>query len=475
MLAYCELTQFVKTAPRKSEVNPRAVFANYELDLRRIGVYGFDYDYTLAVYTKHLNDLVYELAVTRLVEEFKYPKSIKYIPSDLYFATRGLHYDVKNSVLLKVDAFNQIQKGSVYKGKRRLTLAETRSIYPNMAVKDNQDHFPLLLDLFSLPWAGLLATVVQYFVDHQITFDPVSLYNDIASCVERVHTSGDLYKHVTSDLERYIHRNEELKEYLDMLVENNRELFVITNSPFYFMNVGMKYMLGDDWLKYFKYVIVSSKKPSFFSAHAPFREYNPKTDEVSYQKVTNLVPYQVYSGGNMMEFLHKADLHGKGVLYFGDHIYSDLAEPILKLGWHTAAIVPELAREIRMQNTEEYRQAILLSENLTCLIQKYQRFAVYDKACAELINSWVEERRELREQAKSMFNPRFGSMFRTFHSMSYFYWRLSRLADIYTSRLPNMLVYGTEHTFFPRRNALPHEMPLTVPESLDDTYLHEKF
>lgn len=43
------------------------------------------------------------------------------------------------------------------------------------------------------------------------------------------------------------------------------------------------------------------------------------------------------------------------MIYFGDHIYTDLAGPMLELGWHTAAIVPELAREIRTQNTDAFR------------------------------------------------------------------------------------------------------------------------
>lgn len=40
--------------------------------------------------------------------------------------------------------------------------------------------FPQLIDLFSLPWAGLLSTVVHYCDMHTIAFDPKSLYDDIA-------------------------------------------------------------------------------------------------------------------------------------------------------------------------------------------------------------------------------------------------------------------------------------------------------
>lgn len=53
-------------------------------------------------------------------------------------------------------------------------------------------------------------------------------------------------------------------------------------------------------------------------------------------------------------------------------------------------------------------------------------------------------------------------MFRTYHNMTFFYGRLNRLSDIYTSRLPNLLQYSDQHTFFPRRNALSHEVDLTL-------------
>ncbi|EPB78528.1 hypothetical protein ANCCEY_02369 [Ancylostoma ceylanicum] len=58
----------IGAAPR---VDPRGVFVNNELDLGSIGVYGFDYDYTLAVYTRELNELIYNLALRRLISQFK--------------------------------------------------------------------------------------------------------------------------------------------------------------------------------------------------------------------------------------------------------------------------------------------------------------------------------------------------------------------------------------------------------------------
>lgn len=52
-------------------VNPRAVFANNELDMADIEVYGFDYDYTLAVYKWEMSHWLYERALHRLVEKLK--------------------------------------------------------------------------------------------------------------------------------------------------------------------------------------------------------------------------------------------------------------------------------------------------------------------------------------------------------------------------------------------------------------------
>lgn len=71
---------------------------------------------------------------------------------------------------------------------------------------------------------------------------------------------------------------------------------------------------------------------------------------------------------------------------------------------------------------------------------------------------------------KKIFNENFGSMFRTFHNPSFFCRRLSRLSDIYTSRLPNLLDYTDEHRFFPRRASLPHEINIDV--HLEDMPLH---
>ena len=303
---YDDAKAAVNRMPFTHRVNPRGVFTNYELNLRNVDVYGFDYDYTLAVYTKNLNTLVYNCTMKRLVNDLKYPKALLEITPDLAFAIRGLHYDIENCVLLKVDAYNQIQRGTVYRGKRKLSDAEVKEIYGDFSVPHNKGkNLPQLIDLFSLPWAGLLSRIVQYFDDKKLPFDPVSLYEDVAECVQRVHSSGEMYQHVMNNLTHYVHKNEGLSEYLKMLYNNDKELFIITNSPFKFINSGMTFMLGEDWRNFFKYIVVSARKPTFFQGKAAFRRYNEETDGLAYDKVVHLYPGQIYSGVSNLIFISK--------------------------------------------------------------------------------------------------------------------------------------------------------------------------
>ncbi|VDN18588.1 unnamed protein product [Gongylonema pulchrum] len=442
-----QLTKKAVAMPRETRVNPRGVFCNNTLHLKNISIYGFDYDYTLAVYTTAAHKLIYDLSIQRLLKHHKYPRGLLSVPYDPLFAIRGLHFDVANCCLLKIDAFSQIQSGTAYRGRKKLSEDDILKIYGSFTLTHTvSGQLMQLMDLFSLPWAGLLSTVVQYFDDNAIAFDPFSMFQDVKASVQHVHLSGDLYSCIIADTAKYIHKNCGLLEFLSRVTSNGKQLFMVTNSPF--LNEGMTYMLGVDWRKFFQCIV----------GQAPFRRYHEEDDTLSYERVESLKKGSIYARGNITSLSQQSLFHGKQVLYFGDHIYSDLADPMLMLGWRTAAIVPELAREIRVQNDDDYQRSLSWANYLTLLIEKYGIYTENDADIKNLINQWMDEREMLRERVKTIFNPQFGSIFRTYHNMSFFCRRLNRLADIYTSRLPNMLNYSDDHTFFPRRQALPHEL-----------------
>lgn len=54
-----------------SLLNPAAIYANNEISLRDVEVYGFDYDYTLAQYADALHPEIFTAARDILIEHYK--------------------------------------------------------------------------------------------------------------------------------------------------------------------------------------------------------------------------------------------------------------------------------------------------------------------------------------------------------------------------------------------------------------------
>ncbi|XP_061108768.1 5'-nucleotidase domain-containing protein 3-like [Conger conger] len=451
-----------------NSVNPDSVFANNEISLQDIEIYGFDYDYTLAFYSNHLHTLIFNVARDILIQEHRYPEGLgeyEYIPD---FVIRGLHYDVQKALLMKIDAFHYIQLGTVYRGLHPVPDKEVMALYEG-------SHVPLeimsdfygksshgltmkqFMDIFSLPEMTLLSCVNDYFMKHNIDYEPVHLYKDVKAAIGDVHRKGSLYRAVEADIEKYICYGEQTHAVLKKLSENGKKMFLITNSPFDFVDRGMKFMVGKDWRDLFDVVIVHADKPGFFNdRRKPFRRL-ADNGVLLWDRIHHLEKGQIYKQGNLYEFLRLTGWRGSKVLYFGDHIYSDLADLTLKHGWRTGAIVPELRKEIKIMNTEEYVHTMTWLQSLTSLVEHMQVHR--DPACQAVVQEWIKEREEIRSRTRTIFHSQFGSLFRSYHNPTYFSRRLSRFADMYMASLSCLLRYDLHHTFFPRRTPLQHELP----------------
>ncbi|XP_061469951.1 5'-nucleotidase domain-containing protein 2-like isoform X2 [Rhineura floridana] len=383
-------------------LNPSTIYSNNEISLSNIGVYGFDYDYTLALYSPALHSCIYNTARDILVEQYKYPKGIlkyEYWPN---FAIRGLHYDIAKGLLMKIDAFHYIQLGTVYRGLKPVPDDEVLEMY------DGTHHIPLhqasgfygkgpaikqFMDIFSLPEMTLLAVANDFFISNDIDYDPIHLYKDVTDAIRDVHIKGFMYKWIMQDLEKYILRGDETYAVLHRLANSGKKLFLITNSPFSFVDKGMRYMVGKNWRDFFDVVIVQADKPHFFNdCVKPFRRLDSNGD-LQWDKINKLEKGQVYKQGNLFDFLRLTGWRGSKVLYFGDHLYSDLADLMLRHGWRTGAIVPELETETKMVNTEQYSQALTWLQALTGLLERMQMFK--DPESQQVLQDWMKERQEL--------------------------------------------------------------------------------
>ncbi|XP_031757165.1 5'-nucleotidase domain-containing protein 2 isoform X2 [Xenopus tropicalis] len=414
-------------------LNPNMICANNEISLAEIEIYGFDYDYTLAQYSDALHHMIFSTARDLLIQHYRYPEGIgryEYIPG---FAIRGLHYDIQKSLLMKIDAFHYVQLGTAYRGLNPVPDEELRDLYggtqhiPLFQMSDFYGKGPSMkqfMDVFSLPEMCLILSVTDFFISNNIEFDPVHLYKDITDSIKDVHVRGLVYTWIEKDMEHRILHGDEVYAVLNRLLNHKKKLFLITNSPFSFV---------------------------------PFRRLDEK-GALQWDKINCLEKGKIYKQGNLFEFLQLTGWRGSKVLYFGDHLYSDLADLMVRHGWRTGAIVPELEAEIRIINSEQYMHSLTWQQALTGLLERMQMHQ--DAESKQVLLEWLQERQELRALTKNLFNPQFGSIFRTFHNPTYFSRRLVRFSDIYMSSISCLLNYDINFTFYPRRTPLQHEAPL---------------
>ncbi|XP_026683088.1 5'-nucleotidase domain-containing protein 3 isoform X1 [Diaphorina citri] len=311
-----------------------------------------------------------------------------------------------------------------------------------------------LADLFSVPEMSLLCNIAEYFERNQISYNPEILFNDVKTSVGMGHPL--MHSLVIENTAEYLEKDPKLRIFFDRLREHKKKLFLITNSPYKFVNAGMSLVLGDDWEEFFDVIIVQARKPMFFTDESrPIRIYDRETNTMLWDKVTELKKGTIYFEGTVKQLMAMTKWKGEDLLYFGDHPYSDLADVTLEHGWRTGAIINELNHEIDTLNNEDFKKNCSWLAILTQLIEDQQDSQ--EPGASETLKKWEVERDSIRKQLKTVFNPQFGSVFRTHNNPTYFSRRLFRFADIYTSQMSNLLEHSITHTYYPRRGVMPHE------------------
>ncbi|XP_071985402.1 cytosolic purine 5'-nucleotidase isoform X2 [Engystomops pustulosus] len=270
------------------------VFVNRSLAMEKIKCFGFDMDYTLAVYkSPEYESLGFDLTVERLVS-IGYPQELLSFVYDPTFPTRGLVFDTTYGNLLKVDAYGNILVCA--HGFNFMRGPETREQYPNKFIqRDDTDRFYILNTLFNLPETYLLACLVDFFTncdrytscekgfkDGDLFMSFRSMFQDVRDAVDWVHYKGSLKEKTVENLPKYVVKDHKLPLLLSRMNEVGK-VFLVTNSDYKYTHKIMTYLFDFQhgpkpgtqhrpWQSYFDLILVDARKPLFFGEGTVLRQ-----------------------------------------------------------------------------------------------------------------------------------------------------------------------------------------------------------
>ncbi|XP_053332674.1 cytosolic purine 5'-nucleotidase isoform X2 [Clarias gariepinus] len=347
------------------------VFVNRSLAMEKIKCFGFDMDYTLAVYkSPEYESLGFDLTVERLVS-IGYPQELLSFVYDPSFPTRGLVFDTLYGNLLKVDAYGNILV--CVHGFNFLRGPDIRELYPNKFIqRDDTERFYILNTLFNLPETYLYACLVDFFSscdrysscetgfkDGDLFMSFKSMFQDVRDAVDWVHFKGTLKEKTVENLEKYVVKDPKLPLLLSRMNEVSK-VFLATNSDYKYTDKIMTYLFDfpygpkqslphRPWQSYFDLILVDARKPLFFGEGTVLRQVDTTTGRLKIGTYTGPLQHGiVYSGGSSDIVCDLLGAKGKDILYIGDHIFGDILKSKKRQGWRTFLVIPELAQELHV-------------------------------------------------------------------------------------------------------------------------------
>jgi len=451
----------------------KKIFANNQVQLRFIKSWGFDYDYTLAIYNKEGEALIYDNILEYVVNKFGYPKELLKLEYDPDFITKGIQFDSHTGCFVKLDQFYKLGHFTVFHGRKKLETEEVVKLYGGGRVSLDyaEEHMKTLADSFTIPQGSALADIIEVLTKMNMDFDAKIVNQDVNDAVEFVHKSGVFHNTIIKDPERYIMERPKLTKFFRRLKDEGKNTFIVTNSKLDFVSAGSEVLLREtvsdlglkNWTDIFDFIITDTRKPEWFgNNNRALRKISPigvgGADKFSLtlDVLGRNEKHKFWSQGNLFDFTSLSGYKPEEVIYFGDNIPNDLSDSTSQAMWKTVGIVSELESEIEAINSYSY-------QNDLCRIMRYDMLIEEcEREDSEEINSLRIAIKKDRETFLDLFLHRhfktgFGSIFRTFETRSLFAYLLGQNSDLYTSSVTNFLEYPLHASFYPRRNFYSHE------------------
>ncbi|KAK7161674.1 hypothetical protein R3I94_004373 [Phoxinus phoxinus] len=453
------------------------VFVNRSLAMEKIKCFGFDMDYTLAVYkSPEYESLGFDLTVERLVS-IGYPQELLGFVYDPTFPTRGLVFDTMYGNLLKVDAYGNILVCA--HGFNFLRGPDIRELYSNKFIqRDDTERFYILNTLFNLPETYLLACLVDFFSncdrysscetgfkDGDLFMSFKSMFQDIRDAVDWVHFKGTLKEKTVENLEKYVVKDAKLPLLLSRMTEVAK-VFLATNSDYKYTEKIMTYLFDfphgpkhgtphRPWQSYFDLILVDARKPLFFGEGTVLRQVDTTTGRLKIGTYTGPLQHGiVYSGGSSDTVCDLLGAKGKDIVYIGDHIFGDILKSKKRQGWRTFLVIPELAQELHVWTDKSS-----LFEELQGLdIFLAELYKHLDSSSNERPDiSAIQRRMKRVTHDMDMCYGMMGSLFRSGSRQTLFASQVMRYADLYAASFINLLYYPFSYLFRAAHVLMPHE------------------
>jgi len=462
----------------------RGVFCNRTLNFRALRAIGYDMDYTLVDYRADVFERrVYELARESFLKEGWPVEELVFDPE---MVARGLVIDTELGNLVKANRFGFIKRAM--HGTQALDFATQRDVYTHVLVDLAEDRWVFLNTLFSLSEGCLYAQLVEFLDQGKLpkVRGYEDLYRRVRAKVDAQHLEGRLKAEIAAAPEHFVVLDPEAALALLDQRAAGKKLVLITNSEWSFTQRMMAYAYdrflpeGMGWRQLFDLVIVSARKPDFFTERAPFFEIVTE-DGLLRPLVGPLKAGVAYLGGCAAQVEQDLGIAGDQILYVGDHMFGDVHVSKRLLRWRTALVLRELEAEVAALESFRETELILaarmeekegLESRLSQARISLQRFrggygplptstpAELEALVQELrvrLSALDAEIAPLARASTELTNGRWGLLTRAGNDKSHLARQVERYADVYTSRVSNFL-HATPYVYLRSpRGSLPHD------------------
>lgn len=459
----------------------RSIYANRTLNLRSIRSIGYDMDYTLVHYhVQEWEQVAFDFLKTKLLA-LAWPVAQCQFDGD--FGARGLVMDLELGNIVKANRFGYITKAT--HGFHTLSFEQQRATYTGCIVDINEPRWYFMNTFFCLSEICMFAHAVEAIDEKRmpVGLSYTSAFWTIRRSLDAAHAEGFLKGEIAKDPARFVDLDPDIASALMDQSQSGKKVVLITNSDWIFTRDIMKFAFdrympqNKTWVDLFDLVVVSARKPSFFTDSDPiFKIMNEDGDLRPVNTIEN--GHKLYLGGNATLVEQALQHAGAEILYVGDHVYSDVNISKAMRRWRTCFILRELESELDAIEHFAQQQAVLdagmrQKDALDAKIARLRLEIMHDKAnnnagqSAALyaaLNALRSEAEQLEAQISpiaaagtTLTHPVWGPILRSGNDKSLMARQMEQHADVYTSRVSNFL-FSTPFAYLrSQRGMLPHE------------------